>query len=139
MKYSYVKTFLHRGLLFGGFGPIVAGIVYAILQHTVSEFSLTGTQVCLAIVSTYLLAFLQAGASVFNQIEEWPLTKSLFFHFFTLYLAYSLCYVLNTWIPFEPIILLIFSSIFIVTYFVIWAIVYGMVKQTSRALNQKLN
>ncbi len=139
MKYSYVKTFLHRGLLFGGFGPIVAGIVYAILQHTVSEFSLTGTQVCLAIVSTYLLAFLQAGASVFNQIEEWPLTKSLFFHFFTLYLAYSLCYVLNTWIPFEPIILLIFSGIFIVTYFVIWAIVYGMVKQTSRALNQKLN
>lgn len=139
MKYSYVKTFLHRGLLFGGFGPIVAGIVYAILQHTVSEFSLTGTQVCLAIVSTYLLAFLQAGASVFNQIEEWPLTKSLFFHFFTLYLAYSLCYVLNTWIPFEPMILLIFSGIFIVTYFVIWAIVYGIVKQTSRALNQKLN
>ncbi len=139
MKHSYMKIFLHRGLLFGGFGPVVVGIVYAVLQGALTDFSLTGAEVCLAIVSTYLLAFVQAGASVFNQIEEWPLTKSLFCHFFTLYLAYSLCYVLNTWIPFEPMILLIFSGVFIVTYFVIWAIVYGIVKQTSRALNQKLN
>lgn len=138
MKRTYAKTFLHRGLLFGGFGPIVAGIVYAILQHTVTRFSLTGTQVCLAIVSTYMLAFLQAGASVFNQIEEWPLTKTLFCHFFTLYLAYVLCYLLNTWIPFEPMVLLIFTGIFVIAYFVIWITVYTIVKQTSKHLNQKL-
>ena len=28
----YVKEFLKRGLMFGGFGPIVAGIVYLILE-----------------------------------------------------------------------------------------------------------
>ena len=32
---KYVKQFLHRGLVFGGFGPIVAGIIYAILQSTI--------------------------------------------------------------------------------------------------------
>lgn len=66
---SYAKEFLHRGLVFGGFGPIVVGIVYAILQGTVTAFTLSGAEVCLAIISTYLLAFMQAGATVFNQIE----------------------------------------------------------------------
>lgn len=54
----------------------------------VARFLLTGGQVCLAIISTYLLAFLQAGASVFNQIGAWTLPKSLFCRFATLYAAY---------------------------------------------------
>lgn len=135
----HVKQFLRRGMLFGGFGPIVAGIVYAILQVTLSDFALTGTQVLLAIVSTYLLAFVQAGASVFNQIEHWPLAKSLLCHFGTLYLAYSLCYLANTWIPFEPMVLLIFTVIFAVAYLVIWLTVYSIVKYTSRRLNKKIS
>lgn len=93
---KYVKEFFHRGLIFGGFGPIIMGIIYVILQNTIDNFSLTGGQVCLAVVTTYLLAFLQAGASVFNQIEEWTLPKSLLCHFLTIYLAYSLCYIVNT-------------------------------------------
>lgn len=134
----YVKNFLHRGLLFGGFGPIVLGIVYAILQATVTDFSLTGGQVLLAIVSTYLLAFLQAGTSVFNQIEHWPLAKSLLCHFATLYAAYSLCYVGNTWIPFEPAVLLIFTAIFVGGYFLIWGTVLLCIKAVSRKMNEKL-
>lgn len=136
---SYLKSFLHRGLVFGGFGPIVLGIVYFILSLTLEDFSLTGGQVLLAIVSTYLLAFLQAGASVFNQIEHWPLTKSLLCHFLVLYVAYSLCYVLNTWIPFESVVLLIFTLIFVVTYFVVWLVVYLCVKATGKMFNSKLN
>ena len=135
---THLKAFLHRGLLFGGFGPIVVGIVYQILEHTVSGFSLTGTQVLLAIITTYLLAFVQAGASVFNQIEHWPLTKSLFCHFFTLYLAYSSCYLLNTWIPFKPQVLLVFTVIFVGGYALVWAIVYTVVRLTSKKLNQRL-
>lgn len=134
----YVKKFLHRGLLFGGFGPIVAGIVYLILSMTLSDFSLSGREVFTAILSTYVLAFLQAGASVFNQIEEWPLPKSLLFHFLTLYVAYSACYLVNTWIPFEPMVLLIFSLIFLVSYLVIWLTVYLAVKATGQRLNKSL-
>lgn len=124
--------------MFGGFGPIVAGIVYAILERTVSNFSLSGTQVLLAIASTYMIAFVQAGASVFNQIEEWPLPKSLLCHFLSLYAAYVIGYLINTWIPFQAEVVLIFTGIFVAVYFVIWAIVYLAVRATSRRLNQKL-
>lgn len=132
---KYVKDFLLRGLMFGGFGPIVLGIVYAILQNALDGFALSGQQVCLAIVSTYLLAFLQAGASVFNQIEHWPVARSLLCHFTTVYVAYCGCYLINTWIPFRPGILLIFTAIFVAVYLVIWITVYICVKATTAKLN----
>ena len=31
---KYLKEFLHRGLIFGGFGPLVAGIVFLIIGLT---------------------------------------------------------------------------------------------------------
>ena len=135
---KYLKEFLHRGLMFGGFGPIVAGIVHAILEKTIAGFSLGGTETFLAIISTYLLAFVQAGATVFNQIEDWPLPKSLLCHFVTLYVAYSLCYILNYWIPFEPMVLIIFTAIFVAIYLVIWFCVYFSVRAYSKRLNRNL-
>lgn len=135
---KYVKEFFHRGLMFGGFGPIVVGIVFMIISKIETDFSLSASEVLLAIVSTYFLAFLQAGATVFNQIEHWALPKSLLCHFATLYLAYSICYLVNTWIPFEKTVLLIFSLIFIAAYFVIWFTVYFCVKMTSKKFNEKI-
>ena len=127
-----------RGLIFGGFGPIIVGIVFFVLELTLENFSLGCGEVLLAIVSTYFLAFVQAGASVFNQIEEWPLAKCVLCHFITIYVAYSLCYVLNSWIPFEPIVLLIFTAVFAVIYAVVWLTVYLCIKATSRKLNERL-
>lgn len=134
----YVKQFFHRGLLFGGFGPIIAGIVYWCLSLSLPDVVLTGGQVLVAVVSTYLLAFIHAGASVFNQIDHWPLAKSLFCHFGMLYLAYSLCYIVNTWIPFEPMALLGFTGIFVAIYLVVWVTVYLCVKAVGKKLNEKL-
>ncbi len=135
---KYMREFLLRGMAFGGFGPIIAGIVYLILSYTLEGFSLSGMEVFIAIVSTYLLAFIQAGVSVFNQIENWPLAKSLLCHFATLYVAYVGCYLLNAWIPFDVTVLLIFTAIFVVAYFVIWITVYLAVRATSKKMNQKL-
>ena len=135
---KYLKEFLHRGLVFSGFGPIIMGIIYVILQNTVKDFSLKATEVCLAIVSTYILAFLQAGATVFNQIENWSLPKSLLCHFTTIFAAYSICYILNSWIPFEPKVLLIFAAIFIVVYFIVWITVCLTLKSVSIKMNKKL-
>lgn len=135
---KYLKEFLKRGLMFSGFGPIIAAIIYLILSYTIDDFTLTGSQMFLAIISTYLLAFIQAGASVFNQIEHWPITKSLLCHFLSIFAAYSLCYIANSWIPFEPMVLLIFSAIFIAAYFIIWGIVYFSIKATSKKLNKKI-
>ncbi len=135
---KYVKAFFHRGLMFSGFGPIILGVVYFILSKTIDDFTLSGSEVLEGIISTYLLAFIQAGVSVFNQIEHWSTAKSLFFHLSTLYVAYSLCYVSNTWIPFEPKVLLVFTVIFMVVYFVVWGIVYSVAKTTSKNLNANL-
>lgn len=136
---KYLKSFLHRGLVFGGFGPIICAIVFLILSLTFDNFSLKGTEVFTAVISTYLLAFIQAGASIFNQIEEWPIAKSLFCHLGTLYAAYCSCYLINSWIPFDIKIILIFTAIFIAVYFIIWAVVFILVKSASKSFNSKLN
>ena len=135
---KYVKNFLQRGFAFGGFGPVILGIIYAIIEKTTPDFSITGTEICFGIISTYILAFVQAGVTVFNQIEHWSLPKSLFFHFISLFAAYSLCYVANSWIPFEPKVLLIFSLIFIAVYFAVWITVFICTKVLSKKLNKKL-
>ena len=135
---KYLKEFLHRGLIFGGFGPIVLGIIFFILSKTIDDFSLDGSEVLLGIISTYLLAFVQAGVSVFNQIEHWSVPKSLLCHFGSLYAVYVFFYVVNSWIPFEWGVIGIFTAIFVVTYFIIWFTVYFIVKSTKKKLNSAL-
>lgn len=135
---KYLKEFFRRGLMFGGFGPLVAGIIYFVVSKTSPSFFLNGTEVFSAILSTYILAFLQAGATVFNQIEKWSLMKSLLCHFLTLFVAYTSCYLLNSWIPFDYRVILIFIGIFVAVYFTVWSIVYFSIKATSRKLNMKL-
>ena len=136
---KYLKTFLLRGMAFAGFGPVVIGIIYFILEKTLAGFSLSGSQVLLGIISTYIMAFIQAGVTVFNQIEHWPVPKSVLCHFASLFIVYSFFYVANSWIPFEPKVLLVFSAIFTVGFFVIWATVYFSVKTASKKMNSRLN
>lgn len=134
----YLKDFLHRGLIFSGFGPIVLGIIFFILSITLDDFYVSGGQILLGIVSTYILAFVQAGATVFNQIEHWSTPKSLFCHFGLLYVVYVFFYVSNSWIPFEWGVIVIFTAIFVAVFFAIWFTVYFIVKATSKKLNKKL-
>ena len=134
----YLKQFLHRGAIFAGLGPIIGGVVYLALDFSIEDFSLSGIDVFIAIVSLYLLTFIVAGASVFNQIEGWPVAKSLFFHLSTLYLAYTGCYLVNSWIPFDPMVLIIFTAIFLLAYFIIWLTVFISVKAASKRLNEKI-
>lgn len=136
---KHLKSFLHRGLIFGGFGPIVTGIVFLILGATLEGFSLTGFEVFLAVISTYLLAFVHAGASVFNRIEHWGIAKSVLCHFAVLYAAYTAVYLCNSWIPFEPLVILIYTGIFVLTYAVIWLSVFISTRATKRRLNERLS
>ena len=135
---KYVKEFFLRGLMFGGFGPIILAIIYFIVSKIHPETVLNGTEILLGVISVYLLAFIHAGASVFNQIEEWGLNKSIACHFGTLYVAYSLCYLINTWIPFDIKIFGIFTAVFIAIYFVVWIIVYLSVRNCSKKLNTRI-
>ena len=133
-----LKAYLHRGLLFGGFGPIVVAIVYAIVGVATKDNLITTTNFLLATISSYILAFLVAGSSMFYQIEHWGLTKASLLHALSLYVAYLCCYLLNSWIAFDIINVLIFTGIFIVGYLVIWLIIYISIKHTEKKLNKKV-
>lgn len=134
----YIREFFMRGLIFGGFGPIILAIIYFIVSKLESGVTFSGAEMLLGVVSVYLLAFVHAGASVFNQIEEWGLNKSIACHFSALYLAYSVCYLINSWIPFDIKVFLIFTAIFVAVYFVIWTVVFLCVKKSSKNINEKL-
>ncbi len=124
--------------MFGGFGPIILGVIYFVLQYSIKGFSLDGEQVFTAIISTYLLAFIQAGASVLNQIDtRFPLLMTGA-HLSVLYVSTLGAYLINSWIPFRPEVLGIFTAVFIIGYAVIWLTVYISVRGVSRKLNGKL-
>ena len=135
---KYLKEFLHRGLMFSGFGPIILGIIFLIISNTSANFTVTPSQIFIGIISTYMIAFLQAGASVFNQIEGWSIPKSTFFHFLIIYIAYVGAYLLNSWLPFDPKVILIFTLIFAVVYLVVWITVVISIKIVSQKLNKKI-
>ena len=75
---------------------------------------------------------------MFNQIEHWSVPKSLFFHFFSIYITYAICYLVNSWIPFEPTVLLIFTLVFGPIFLVIWFTVFIPVKAVSKRLNANI-
>ena len=136
---KYVKSYLLRGLIFGGFGPIVLGIVYLILQLSGVKVEINGYQICLAIVTTYVIAFVHAGSSVFPQIDKWSAFKSAFFQGISLYSVYTIGYLINSWIPLKPIVILIYSAIFIGAFVVIWIVVYLVSRKATKKMNEKLS
>ncbi len=135
----YVKEFFKRGLMFSGFGPVIAGIVYLCIESSGIDLKLTAGTIFLAIITTYIIAFVQAGSSVFNQIETWPKAKSMFFQMTSIYVVYMGGYLINNWIPFKPMVIIIFTSVFIGIYLSIWLTVYYVTKNVSKKLNEKLN
>ena len=135
---QYAKLFLHRGLLFGGFGPIVMGVIFWIADATTGALNVSGGQILLSVISTYVLAFVQAGSSVFPQIEHWSVARAFFCQLGLLYLTYVGCYCFNGWLPFEPLVVLIFTVIFAVTFLAIWLSVALSVRAVSRRCNKAL-
>ena len=135
---SPVRDFFLRGLIFGGCGPLVLGIVYLFLHTSLENLTLTGAEVFWGILSTYLLAFIHAGSGVFHKIESWSPCKSCLCQMSLLYASYVLCYVLNNWLPFEPIAIAVFTAIFVVGYGVICLAVYLGVHAAAKRLNRSL-
>ena len=134
-----VKNYLQRGIAFGGFGPIVMGIVFAILYAAGVDVRLNGVEILIAIVSTYVLAFVQAGSSVFNQIESWPIAKRMGIHFASLYVVYVACYLVNRWLPFSWQVILLFTAIFVGVYLIVWITVALITHGISKRLNNSLS
>lgn len=135
---KYFKEFCHRGLLFSGFGPIICGLVYMIINFAGTKLELEGWQIFIAILTSYLLGFICAGSSIFEQIEEWSIFKSCAIHLSSIYLVYLFTYLVNSWIPLDWKVILIFSLSVIFGFLLIWFIGYIITSRCSKKLNRKI-
>jgi hypothetical protein len=130
--------FLRRGAIACGIGPIVLAILYLILQRSEAMDVLTVDQVCVGIFSLGALAFVAGGMNAIYQIERLPLMVAILIHGFVLYLCYLGTYLLNDWLDWGVIPLVVFTAIFVVGYIVIWAIIYSIIRRSTAKLNEIL-
>ena len=135
---KFVFAFVRRGLSACGLGPIVLSFLYLILQETTAMETLTIRQVCMGIFSITALAFVAGGMNAIYQMERLPLMVAILIHGVVLYVGYLCTYLLNDWLDFGVIPIVVFSVIFVVGYMVIWAIIYGIIKWNTRKLNAAL-
>ena len=134
----HILEFLRRGLAAWGLGPMVLAILFLILQQQGVVETLTVREVCLGIFSLSALAFIAGGMNVIYQIEQLPLMVAIFLHGGVLYLSYLATYLVNGWLSWGITPILVFTGIFVVGYFVIWAVIYAVNKRRTEGLNELL-
>ena len=135
---KFVLEFVRRGFIATGVGPIVLAIVYLILKQSAAIDTLTVNQVCIGIFSLSALAFIAGGMNAIYQVERMPLMTAILIHGGTLYIGYLGTYLLNDWLDFGVIPIIVFTAIFVVGYIVIWAIIYSIIRRNTAKLNEML-
>lgn len=135
---KYILDFLRRGLVALGFGPIILAILYLILKDQANIQTLTVNQVCTGIFSLSALAFIAGGMNAIYQIEHLPLMIAILIHGSVLYVSYLATYLLNGWLELGKAPVLVFSTIFVIGYLVIWIIIYSITKRRTARLNEIL-
>jgi len=135
---NIVMDFFRRGFAACGIGPIVLAVLYMILQHQGNLHTLTVNEVCIGILSLSSLAFVAGGMNAIYQIEQLPLMVAILIHGFVLYIGYLGAYLVNGWLEWGVIPVLVFSGIFVIGYLVIWTIIYSVIKKNTESLNEKI-
>ena len=133
-----VLEFVRRGLCACGFGPIVLAILYLILQKQGIIQMLSVNEVCLGIISLTILAFVAGGMNVIYQMEQLPLMIAILIHGVVLYISYLVTYLMNSWLEFGIIPILVFSGIFVLGYLTIWAVICFVIRKRTRRINELL-
>ena len=134
----FALDFARRGVCSCGIGPIVLAVLYFILKQRLDIQSLSVNEVCIGIFSLTALAFIAGGMNAIYQIERLPLTYAVLIHGWVLYFGYLGVYLLNDWLEWGKIPVLVFSAIFAVGYFAIWAVIYSIVKKSTKKINRVL-
>ena len=135
---KFVSVFMLRGLIAMGFGPIILAIVYLILKQVAVVDTLTVTQVGIGIFSLSALAFIAGGMNAIYQVERLPLMMAILIHGSVLYVGYLGSYLLNDWLGFGIIPIIVFTAIFVVGYILIWVIIYSIMRRKTAKLNEIL-
>lgn len=135
---NLVLEFIRRGLLACGFGPMVLVVIYLTWQYRFDLQTLTVNEVCLGVVTLSVLAFIVGGANIVYQIEQLPLMVAISIHASVLYCSYLITYLLNGWLEWGIMPILVFSGLFILCYLVIWMVIYTITKRNTAQLNEML-
>ena len=135
---KFVLDFIRRGLIGCGFGPLVLAILYKILESQGILETLTVHQVCMGIFSISALAFIAGGSNAIYQLERLPLMVAILIHGTLLYGSYLATYLLNDWLEWGPVPVLVFTGIFVVGYLAIWIAIYSVIKRNTDKINEAL-
>ena len=133
-----VLDFIRRGLAACGFGPLILAAIYLMLQGQGLLEVLTVQEVCMGIYTLAALAFIAGGMNVLYQIERLPLMAAVTIHGSVLYVSYMATYLLNGWLEWGTMPVLVFSGIFVIGYLAIWAGIYAVIKRSTERLNAVL-
>lgn len=134
----FFSEFMFRGLIAMGIGPIVLATVYLILKQAGAVDTLTVDQVFIGIFSLSILAFIAGGMNAIYQFERMPLLTAILIHGAVLYVGYLTTYLINDWLDFGIIPIIVFTAIFVVGYIVIWAIIYSIIRRNTAKINKVL-
>ena len=132
---SYIKDFFRRGLTAMGFGPLVLAVLFLILRRHGQLEDLTVEQICLGIFSLTALAFIAGGMNAIYQVERLPLMVAILIHGLVLYVSYLITYLINGWLAWCMVPVLVFTGIFLVGYVLIWVVIYSIIKNRTARIN----
>ena len=135
---KYIIDFIRRGLIAGGFGPLVLAILYLVLKQNALIDTLTVNEVCIGIFSIYGLAFIAGGMNFLYQIERLPLVFAILIHGSVLYISYLVTYLLNGWLEWGMTPILVYSVIFVLGYLIIWAFIFYVTRKNIKRINEML-
>ena len=130
--------FLRRGVMSCGVGPIILAVLYLILHHNGVVENVSVKELCVGIFSLSALAFVAGGINALYQLERLPLMAAILIHGSVLYVSYLMTYLVNGWLEWGRVPVLVFTGIFVVGYLVIWAVIYFVIKSKTKNLNKML-
>ena len=90
------------------------------------------------ILPVLLYGVLVTVIAVFCFLRQLPLMVAILIHGGVLYVSYLGTYLLNDWLDWGVMPIIVFSAIFVVGYVVIWAIIYSITKKNTEKLNEML-
>ena len=136
---KFLSDFFLRGLMAAAGGPVVLAIIYGILGATGEVSSFSPGEVCMGILTVTLLALIVGGITAIYQVERLPLANAIMIHGAALYAAYIMIYLINGWLKRQLIPILIFTTVFIVGYAIIWLCIYMHTKAKTQRINRMLH
>lgn len=134
----FILEFVRRGLMVAPGGPLVLAVIYFALDTAGVVQSIAPAEAALGIVSVTLLAFLAGGIGTIYSIDRLAPAPAALIHGMALYLGYLIVYLLNDWIPRNPVAIGVFTVIFLLGYALIWLIIWQVTRRSAERINRRL-